>query len=389
MNFVRRRAVCAAWVALHVLLAWGCTAPASQSPATGQAPPAAADVSRSAEARPQPSAAVAAERDRGAPIEVPANEAADKPASASRSPRPFVVFRGMCDASGAVVLDDKRFVVADDEDNVLRVYDGELGGDPLYEVDVSSALDLPRNKAPEADIEAATRVGDRALWLTSHGLSSKGKLQPSRFRFFATTAPSRGLAIAPVGTAYQNLLHDMLSAPQLAQFDLEAAARVPPKAPGGLNIEGMTTRDDGTSVLIGFRSPVPQEKALLVPLLNPLQLTAGEAGKLGDPQLLDLGGRGVRSLTLWRGRYLIMAGSPGNEHRSLLFVWDGTATPPRPITALDLSDINPEAFVSRDEQDEVMLLSDDGSVEIDGERCKKLKDRSRKQFRGLWVRVAS
>jgi hypothetical protein len=383
VSAARRRAVCAAWVAL---LAWSCKAPASQSPVPENTPPSAAVTPPAAE--PQPSAPVADKRAGEVPIEVPTTEATDKPVSARRSSRPIVVFRGMCDASGAVVLDDKRFVVADDEDNVLRVYDGELGGDPLYKIDVSSALDLPRKKkTPEADIEAATRLGDRALWLTSHGLSSKGKLQPSRFRFFATTAPSRGLRISPIGTAYQNLLRDMFTAPQLAQFNLEAAAQVAPKELGGLNIEGMTSRSDGTSVLIGFRNPVPDQKALLVPLLNPLQLVTGEAAKLGDPQLLNLGGRGVRSLTLWRGQYLIMAGSPGNEHRSLLFTWDGTALP-RPITALDLSDINPEAFVSRDAQDEVMLLSDDGSVEVDGEQCKKLKDRGRKQFRGLWVRVA-
>jgi hypothetical protein len=376
---VRRRAVCAASVAL---LVWGCKAPTSQSLVAQKLPPPSAAVAA-------PPAPVADQPSGGIPIEVPAAEGPDKPVSATRSKRPFVVFRGMCDASGAVVLDDTRFVVADDEDNVLRVYDGEVGGDPLYKIDVSSALNLPRRKkTPEADIEAATRIGDRALWLTSHGLSSKGKLQPSRFRFFATTAPSQGLAILPIGTAYQNLLHDMATAPQLAQFDLEAAALIPPKAPGGLNIEGMTSRPDGTSVLIGFRNPVPDQQALLVPLLNPLELVAGKAATLGDPQLLDLGGRGVRSLTLWRGKYLIMAGSSGNEHRSMLFVWDGTGRP-RPTSALDLSDINPEAFVSRDARDEVMLLSDDGSVEIDGEHCKKLKNRSRKQFRGLWVRVAT
>jgi hypothetical protein len=301
----------------------------------------------------------------------------------------MVVFRGMCDASGAVGLSGSRFAVADDEDNVLRVYDGEQGGDPVYSIDVSSALDLVANevKTPEADIEAATRLGDRALWLTSHGLSSSGQLQPSRFCFFATTAPSAGLALTPVGTAYHALLEDMLSAPELARFNLRAAAQLAAKAPGGLNIEGMTQRADGTSVLIGFRNPVPEDQALLVPLLNPLELIAGKHAKFGEPLLLPLGGRGVRSLTLWRGRYLIMAGSPGNAHRSMLFIWDGSSAP-RPFPDLDLDDINPEAFVSRDEQAEVMLLSDDGTAEIEGQPCKKLEDREKKSFRGLWVRVA-
>lgn len=313
---------------------------------------------------------------------------APKPVTATRSTRPVVVFRGMCDASGAVSLDATHFVVADDEDNVLRVYDVERGGGPLRTVDMSNALQLPlKKKTPEADIEAGTRIADRALWLTSHGLSSKGKLQPSRFRFFATTAPRQGLDIVPIGVAYVNLLQDMLSAPQLAQFGLDHAASLPPKSPGGLNIEGMTRRTDGTSVWIGFRNPVPDRKALLVPLLNPLEVIQGKPAQLGEPELLDLGGRGVRSLSLWRGQYLIMAGAAGEGRESMLFVWDGSGAP-RPLTTLDLRDVNIEGFVSRDEHEEVLLLSDDGSLEIEGEECKRLEDREKKQFRGLWVRVA-
>lgn len=32
---------------------------------------------------------------------------------------------GICDASGAVALDDNSFIVATDEDNILRVYSAE------------------------------------------------------------------------------------------------------------------------------------------------------------------------------------------------------------------------------------------------------------------------
>src|SRR5690606_15608234 len=35
----------------------------------------------------------------------------------------WVEFEGACDASGAVPVDEMHFAVADDEDNVLRVYD--------------------------------------------------------------------------------------------------------------------------------------------------------------------------------------------------------------------------------------------------------------------------
>ncbi|MFY0528626.1 hypothetical protein ACN28I_37510 [Archangium gephyra] len=71
-----------------------------------------------------------------------------------------VTFEGACDASGAVVQGPWMFTVADDEDNVIRVYDGKSGGGPVRTSDLSAALALPAGKkrAPETDIEAATEL---------------------------------------------------------------------------------------------------------------------------------------------------------------------------------------------------------------------------------------
>ena len=46
------------------------------------------------------------------------------------SPR-MVTFNGACDASAAVALDANTFVVADDEDNILRIYSLEKPGMPV------------------------------------------------------------------------------------------------------------------------------------------------------------------------------------------------------------------------------------------------------------------
>src|SRR4051812_31397526 len=43
----------------------------------------------------------------------------------------WVSFVGACDASGAVPIDERHFAVADDEDNVIRVYDAVAGGKPV------------------------------------------------------------------------------------------------------------------------------------------------------------------------------------------------------------------------------------------------------------------
>jgi hypothetical protein len=301
---------------------------------------------------------------------------------------PLLVFEGGCDASGAVDLGGGLFVVGDDEDNILRVYDGRRGGGPVQTTDLSPTLELPaRKKPPEADIEAATGLGSRAFWLSSHGRSSSGKRESSRLRFFATTAPADGKDLRMEGRPYTQLIDDLLAEPRLAPFGLESAELRPPKDPGGLNIEGMTAMPDGTSVLIGFRSPVPQGRALVVPLLNPEAMVEGQPARFGEPRLLDLGGLGIRALSWWRGRYLLIGGAMANEAPSRLFTWSGGEDTPVPVPEVDLAGLNPEAVVSAEDQDGILLLSDDGTRVEDGVECKRQKDATKKRFRGLWLRL--
>lgn len=301
--------------------------------------------------------------------------------------RDYVVFRGTCDASGATPLRGNRFAVADDEDNVLRVYDAAQGGEALSRADLSPALDLPLgNKVPEADIEAATSFGDYALWLTSHGLNKHGVPEPARARFFATRSDPDGAHWKLAGKANTQLLTALLAAPQLASLGLTAAAQRRPKDPGGLNIEGMTQRLDRQSVWIGFRNPVPEGKALLVPLLNPLPVAMeGAPAKIGEPVLLDLAGLGVRALGVRRGRYVIVAGPIAGSSGSRLYTWDGRGAPVEVL--VDLSGFNPEALIMRDDRDEILLLSDDGTRKFGDRECKKLPRAGDKAFRGLWLRL--
>jgi Protein of unknown function (DUF3616) len=304
-----------------------------------------------------------------------------------------LVFTGLCDASGAVALSQSRFAVADDEGNVLRVYDADRGGDPIDALDLSSDLQLPievnkkgrAKRPPETDLEAATRVGDLAFWLTSHARNSSGKPRPERQRFCATKIEHGGKRLTFEGDIYEALLDDLAADPRFTRFDLPHAAERGPKEPGGLNIEGMTERPEG-GVYIGFRNPIPNGKALLFALRNPAQVVHGERPEFGDPLTLDLGGLGVRSLSYWRGRYLVVAGHHDSGGRSWLYTWDGHSTPKR-VQRYDFTRFNPEGFFTPDDRDEVLVLSDDGNAAIDGKDCKKLKDPTRKQFRGVWLKV--
>lgn len=299
-----------------------------------------------------------------------------------------VVFEGMCDASAAVDLTEQHLVVASDEDNVLRTYEVDRGGPPVSAVDLSPALGLPlrgkKRRAPEADLEAATRLGPHAYWLTSHGRSAGGQRRPERLLFFSTTAATGNIQL--LGQPYEQLLDDLVAEPTLAKLGLARAAELPPKAPGGLNIEGMAATPSG-ELLVAFRNPVPDGLALLVPLLNAEALVqpGGQTrAKLGIPILLDLGGDGVRALIWWRGGYLIVAGHYASEGPSRLYAWPGHG--PATLLPIDLSALNPEGIFVHERRPDVLLLSDDGTRHLDGVPCKDLSDPAMKRFRGLWVR---
>jgi hypothetical protein len=302
-----------------------------------------------------------------------------------------LLFAGMCDASGAVPLSGTTFAVADDEDNVLRSYDAARAGAPLASVDISAGAGVVaaarahgQASAPEIDIEAAAIQGELAYWIGSHGRGSGGKLKRERLRLFATTLPQDGRPLQVVAS-YDGLLDALLADPRYAAFDLRAAAERAPKEEGGLNIEGLSARREG-GLFIAFRNPTPNGKALLAPLGNPEQVLQGAAAELGAPVLIELGGLGIRDIGLWRGSYRIIAGDRDDGAPSRLYRWDGQAAPRR-YEGIDLSELNPEALLLPAQGTRALLLSDDGTLEIDGVECKKLNDPRRKRFRAVWVEL--
>ncbi len=305
----------------------------------------------------------------------------------STGPNALTVCRGMCDASAVVSLAGDRFAVADDEDNILRVFSRRGGGLPLQTLDLSPFLRVDP-KSPEVDIEGATPLGDRVYWISSHARNRNSKVRTNRCRLFATTFlyVNGAFVIRPVGRPYFNLLSDLLNDHRLKPFNLAAAARRAPKANNALNIEGLCATPEG-HLLIGFRNPIPAGKALLVQLLNPAEVIEGRPARLGDPLLLDLGGLGVRSLTRAGDRYLIIAGSYDGEGPSLLYEWRGGAGVPRQLPHAGLSGLNPEAieYLTEDSLERLLIVSDDGALKVGGKECKKLKDPNLKCFRAATI----
>ena len=296
-----------------------------------------------------------------------------------------ILYRGMCDASAVVTLGASHFVVADDEDNILRVYSRENGGLPVRAIDFARFLAVtPRS--PEADIEGAARVGDRVYWITSHGRNKNAKQRINRHRFFATTVLENNgsFEIKPVGRPYGGLLPDLINDPKLAGFKLSVAATLAPKSKGALNIEGLCATPEGY-LLLGFRNPVPRGKALIVPLLNPGELIAGQRARFGSPLLLELGGLGIRSIAASSGKYLIVAGRYDGDGQSVLFQWMGGGDKPQRLERTELFGLNPEAieFFLERETERLLVVSDDGAMLVNGKPCKQLKDPKLKSFRAV------
>jgi len=313
--------------------------------------------------------------------------------SAAAAPSAKFSYHGICDASAAVALGPRHFVVADDERDVLMIYRrGEAR--PVGSADLTDHLGSrrPGRKPREADIEGAAMLGARIYWIASHGRDSGGDIEPTRYRFFATEAVDVAgtPGVRPLATpAYDGLLRALVAEPRLAQFGLAAASQRAPEDADGLNIEGLAATRSG-GLLIGFRNPRPGGQALLVPLDNPREvLDAAARPVLGDGVRLDLGGRGIRSIERIGTRYVIVAGphddGSGSAGDFALYTWSGrVGDAARPVPDALLGKRRPEALFAWAETGLVQLLSDDGSTRVDGRDCKdKAVPDRKKSFRSV------
>lgn len=315
-------------------------------------------------------------------VPAPAPSASSRPAP---PPEADLRFTGACDASAAVPLDEQRFLLVDDEEDVVRIYDPERGGAPLRTLTFTPTLPQSEGKRPEADLEGAARLGDKVFFLASHARRRSGKLDLHRRLFFATGLPNGEDTLPLAGTPYQTLLDDMLAAPSLSGSNLAAAAERAPNEPGGLNCEGLAAAPDG-ALLIGFRNPRPSDKALVVRLENPEEVLAGQPARLGAAELLELGGLGVTALAAWRGSVLVLGGPSDGTAPFRLFHWRPPAAPVELSAPLD--GLFPEALLATDASDRVLVLSDDGATERAGRECKRA-EATAKAFRGRWITVTA
>jgi hypothetical protein len=268
----------------------------------------------------------------------------------------IVNYSGMCEASTAEALDDTHFAVASDESNFIQVY--RLGNaKPLTDPGINVTDD------DKSDLEASAKVGKRIYWISSHSYNSSGEDKKKRKTFFATDIVREGGAptLKAFGAPYGKLRNQF---PEFLQ-NMESQ----------INIEGMAASpDDG--LYIGFRAPLKDDKAIVLPLENADKVVAdGKKPRFGEPMYLNLGKRGIRSIErvdLPDAKYLIVGGPVADGGTDFkLFTWSGDRNDhsPKQVEIAELSNLKPEALFRVPDTNRIEILSDDDLIASTGATC--------------------
>ena len=142
------------------------------------------------------------------------------------------------------------------------------------------------------------------------------------------------------------------------------------KASGGLNIEALEISPDQKRLLIGFRSPLHDGRALVASVENPSGIfEADEAPRIAAVlEELDLGGHGIRGLSYVPalGAYLVIGGPVSRQRAEFdLWLWSGQrGAPARRVTVPGLRGLERAEGVCPaviDGVERVIIVSDDGN----------------------------
>ena len=163
---------------------------------------------------------------------------------------------GASDGSTAQSISSDYMWVADDEDQVLRLYDRNQSGQPLSSVNISDGL----GSDAEIDLEGSFRNGDTIFWLGSH-------TNTERSVFFRTVETGTGATATLTYTGfYSSLREDLIDWDQTNGHGLGADFL---GLATGLEIEGLAIDPNAPDgALLAFRGPLIDGDAFMVPVTN-------------------------------------------------------------------------------------------------------------------------
>lgn len=347
---------------------------------------------------------------------------------ASERPDSTIFPTMIADASAAAEVGDDYMLVADDETNLIRLYNRKKSGGSIKQFDVTSGAGGTAGK--EFDIEGASTsqiYPNRIYWITSLANNKSGKVKAERNRIFATEISGEGSSTTLTVKSYSTKMRDALIAWGDAcgwNFTNSAKEGVIAKDSAGFNIEGLSLRMNGEEAFIGFRAPyVPlknvtptstnRKYAVLAPVKNfeTILNVSGQSSvtpTFGEPVLFNFGGLGIRSIEkAGTAGYLIIAGLYTGGGNPSVYLWNGRSeedSGTNPISEgpnlvkldIDLSNLvqpssdggvegHPEALMATQDGNTITIyiICDNGSVDYygDGNEAKALTNEQFRKFR--------
>lgn len=320
---------------------------------------------------------------------------------------------GLPDASAAISVDNTYMIVANDETNVLYLFNKNHSGQPIRSFDfnqmnILGLTDSSGGKWKEVDVEGGVRSINHPnliYWIGSMSNNSSYFTKPNRNRLFAITISGKGAATQISNAGHYSRLREKLIAWGDAHgydFLRSAAVGKNPKLVDGFNIEGMVFAPDNSTMYIGFRAPlVPigrRTKAVIAPIENFENWfnngAAHDNPAIGDPIELDLAGRGIRDvIQLPNGKYVIIAGSSDIELRPAVYSWTGHPTDvPVEINSFTVAGLNVEAVLpvydaGRFSLNKLQVLTDNGNDILYGDTVivKNIPEYNFKKFSSIII----
>ncbi|MDP1654085.1 MAG: DUF3616 domain-containing protein [Rhodocyclaceae bacterium] len=275
----------------------------------------------------------------------------------------FLPLTAIYEPSAIQQLPDGRFLVVEDEkQHPLSLFaigsDGHIESRP-----VDREADDALGKLDDLEGLSLDAAGN-IYAIASHSRTGDGDEKKSRNKLVRFRIDGNRIVAATLVTDLKSPL--VAAHPVLAK----AAAILDVKAEGGLNIEAIEIAPDTQHLLIGFRSPLLDGRAIVARIDNPAAMfDVGEPPRVSSVlETLDLGGHGIRGMS-WipvLGGYLVISGPVAREQVQFrLWFWSGRhGDPARPVGVPGLPGFEHAEGVAPaliDGQQRIVIVSDDGS----------------------------
>lgn len=227
-------------------------------------------------------------------------------------------FYNIFEPSGVTTLPNGKVLVIEDENmNSLKILDVSESGNLVEVGKLHMSKEVKKSfKKNIEDLEAITSQGNRVYAITSHTPTKDGKVKKSRNKLASFIYADESIAELDI---YGSLKEDLYK--KFPKIFVTSIFNTNP-----INIEGLCFDEENGTLLIGFRAPMMDNKAIVIGIKNPEKVMSNsEKPEFTQAMFLELEGLGIRDFTydsLKKG-FWIIAGSSNDRNSSFkLWFWD-------------------------------------------------------------------